>query len=154
MMSLFLAAMMLGRWLGSWLASRNTSEEIVPGSVGVCLGGFLLHWWIPLVSFSMMGQYFWLAWAWQNLYPQILALAVGSAEHQTNLASARASLASGLAILLLPLLLGGLCRSGWSVVCLWYCGDFTRIDRERGFLARSTSPIQPFAHGTSSKQNK
>jgi len=50
------------------------------------------------------------------LYPQILALAVGSSENQTNLASARASLASGLAILLLPLLLGGLA----DLTGLWY----------------------------------
>lgn len=144
MMSLFLAAMMLGRWLGSWLASRIRSEEIVLGSVGVCLGGFLLHWWIPLVSFSMMGLFL-AGLGVANLYPQILALAVGSAEHQTNLASARASLASGLAILLLPLLLGGLA----DLAGLWYAYGIVVIllvlIGSGGFMARSTSPIQPFA---------
>lgn len=143
-MSLFLTAMMLGRWLGSWLSSRAQSEEIVLGSVGVCLTGFLLHWWIPLVSLSMLGLFL-AGIGVANLYPQILALAVGSAETQTNLASARASLASGLAILLLPLLLGGLA----DLAGLWYAYGIVVIllvlVGSGIFFTRSAAQAQPFA---------
>jgi fucose permease len=45
------------------------------------------------------------------LYPLCLSLAIGSAGEQTVLASARTTLASGSAILLLPLVLGRLADS-------------------------------------------
>ena len=147
-MSLFLTAMMLGRWLGSWLSNRAQSEEIVLGSVGVCLAGFLLHWWVPVVTLSMIGLFL-AGIGTANLYPQILALAVGSAENQTNLASARASLASGLAILLLPLLLGGLA----DLIGLWYAYGIVVIlltlVGSGILLVRSATQPQSFALETS-----
>jgi fucose permease len=42
-----------------------------------------------------------------NLYPLLLSLAIGAADGDTVQASARATLASGTAILALPLILGG-----------------------------------------------
>ena len=143
-MSLFLTAMMVGRWFGSWLSNRASSEEIVLGSVGVCLGGFLLHWWVPLIPLSMIGLFL-AGIGVANLYPQILALAVGSAGDQTNLASARASLASGLAILLLPLFLGGLA----DLTGLWYAYGIVVIlltlVGSGIFLVRSTTQMHSFA---------
>ena len=43
-----------------------------------------------------------------NLYPMLLSLSIGSAGEAANQASARATLASGFAILSLPLILGRL----------------------------------------------
>jgi fucose permease len=106
-LSLFLGAMALGRLGGSQLARQVRSEWLVLGSVGVCGLGFLLHWGVTLPLFTI-GGLFLAGLGMANLYPQTLALAIGAAPAQTNEASARASLASGGAILSLPLLLGGL----------------------------------------------
>jgi MFS family permease len=77
--------------------------------------GFLMHWWATPTLLTMSGLFL-AGLGVANLYPQILALAVGTAPNQTDTASARASLASGSAILLLPLLLGGLADQ----IGLWY----------------------------------
>lgn len=105
--SIFLGAMVVGRFLGGWLSRRKTSEDIMLGSVVVCLGGFLLYWWAKPPVLTMLGLFV-AGLGVSNFYPQLLALAVGSVPQQSDVASARASLASGIAILLLPLLLGWL----------------------------------------------
>jgi fucose permease len=105
-MSLFLGAMVVGRLIGSRLSHHVQGQELVLGSVGISVVGFLIHWWATPTLLTMSGLFL-AGIGVANLYPQILALAVGIT-HQTDVASARASLASGLAILLLPLLLGGL----------------------------------------------
>jgi fucose permease len=46
-----------------------------------------------------------------NFYPLILSLAIGAANGETTQAGARATLASGTAILILPLALGSLADS-------------------------------------------
>lgn len=106
-MSVFLGAMVVGRFLGSHVSQHFRSERIVLGSVGMSLIGFLLHWGAIPVALTMSGLFL-AGIGVSNLYPQLLALAVGTAPQQTDAASARASLASGIAILCLPLLLGGL----------------------------------------------
>ena len=105
-MSLFLGAMVVGRLIGSRLSQRFQGEELVLGSVGISIVGFLIHWWATPTLLTMSGLFL-AGLGVANLYPQMLALAVGTTHH-TDVASARASLASGLAILLLPLVLGGL----------------------------------------------
>jgi fucose permease len=106
-MSVFLGAMVAGRFLGSRISQYFRSEQIVLGSVGMGLIGFLLHWGAAPLALTMAGLFL-AGIGVSNLYPQLLALAVGTAPQQTDTASARASLASGIAILCLPLLLGGL----------------------------------------------
>jgi fucose permease len=114
-MSLFLGAMVLGRLIGSRISHYAQSEKIVLGSVGISLIGFFIHWWATPTLLTMSGLFL-AGLGVANLYPQILALAIGAAPNQTDTASARASLASGSAILLLPLLLGGLADR----IGLWY----------------------------------
>ena len=106
-MSLFLVAMMVGRLIGSQLSQYIQGPELVLGSVGISIVGFMIHWWATPTLLTMSGLFL-AGIGVANLYPQLLALAVGTAANQTDVASARASLASGLAILCLPLLLGGL----------------------------------------------
>ena len=106
-MSLFLGAMLLGRMIGSRLTQWLRSEWVVLGSMALCLIGFLMHWLAVLPLLTMIGLFL-SGLGVANLYPQVLAMAVGAALNLTDIASARASLASGGAILTLPLLLGGL----------------------------------------------
>ena len=67
-----------------------------------------------------------------SLYPLILSLAIGTANNNTVQASARATLASGLAILTLPLVLGRLADTvgiglAYGVVVLLLAGVFLII---------------------------
>ena len=121
-MSLFLGAMMIGRLIGSRCSQYLKSEQVVLGSIGISVFGFLLHWWATPAPLTLLGLFL-SGLGVANLYPQLLVLAVGAAPGQTDAASARASLASGLAILLLPLVLGWLAdhigiRSAYSIIIL------------------------------------
>jgi fucose permease len=103
----FLGAMVVGRLLASRLVRSLGSGPLIAGAIVVAGVGFAAHWWSPWLWASIGG----LALAGvgvANLYPLLLAQAIGTAPGRTDLASARASLASGIAILLLPLLLGNL----------------------------------------------
>ena len=104
--SLFLAAMIVGRILGSQLVQRFSTRSVVTVSILIAGVGFLLFWraessFIALSGLSLTGL------GVANLYPLLLSLAIGAANGNTVQAGARATLASGTAILALPLILGG-----------------------------------------------
>ncbi len=120
--SLFLAAMIVGRVLGSRLVQRFSTRAVVSISIIVAGIGFLLFWRTetPLIGLSGL---FLTGLGVANLYPLILSLAINAADGNTVQAGARATLASGTAILALPLLLGSFAdtvgiRLAYSVVLL------------------------------------
>jgi fucose permease len=120
--SLFLAAMIVGRVLGSRLVQRFSTRLVITVSIIIAAIGFLLFWrtdnsWIGLSGLFLTGL------GVANLYPLILSLAISAANGNTVQAGARATLASGTAILALPLVLGRLAdafgiRSAYAVVVL------------------------------------
>lgn len=105
--SLFLAGMILGRLAGSVLVRRIQSEVVVLTSTFLALLGFVIFW-LADTPLTGLGGLFLAGLGTANLYPLILSLAIASAGALTVEASSRATLASGTAILLLPLFLGGL----------------------------------------------
>ena len=105
--SIFLGAMVAGRFAGSVLSRKINSISMIISSSALCLAGFLLHWLASPVWLAMLGLFL-AGLGVANFYPQIFSLAVGTAMAQTDLASARMSVSSGLAVLSLPLLLGAL----------------------------------------------
>ncbi len=105
--SLFLGGMIVGRLLASRLVQRFTVHQIVTVSLFIAAVGFLLYWTttVPLVGvvgLALTGL------GTASLYPLILSLAITAVPGNSARASARASLASGVAIFALPLLLGRL----------------------------------------------
>jgi fucose permease len=105
--SLFLAGMVIGRLAGSRMVLRHAAHRLVAGSILLAAVGFLLFWKTssaPLVLGGLLVAGLGVA----SLYPMLLSLALGVSAGQAVQASARATLASGLAILASPLLLGGL----------------------------------------------
>jgi len=105
--SLFLTAMILGRVLGSRLVQQVPTRSVVTISILIATIGFLVFWkgnsrLLGLSGFFITGL------GVASLYPLILSLAIGSAQGNTVQAGARATLASGTAILALPLALGRL----------------------------------------------
>ncbi|MDX9830069.1 MAG: MFS transporter [Anaerolineae bacterium] len=122
--SLFLAAMILGRVAGSRLVTRFAPRRLVVASSLLALAGFLAFWgpgagraWAGLSGLFLTGL------GVANLYPLILSQAMGAAGERAVQASARATLASGTAILALPLALGRLAdiiglRPAYGIVAL------------------------------------
>ena len=103
----FPAAMLTGRFAGTRLTRRWSSFSLLLATLSVTMIGFPIFWlarttWLNILGLFITGL------GVANLYPLILSIAVGLAAEQTNQASARASLAVGIALLTAPLLLGWL----------------------------------------------
>ncbi len=105
--SLFLAAMIVGRISGSRLVQRFSTRPVVTVSILIASIGFLIFWKTENVLIGLTGLFI-TGLGVANLYPLILSLTIGAANGNTVQASARATLASGTAILTLPLVLGRL----------------------------------------------
>ncbi len=120
--SLFFIAMIIGRLAGSRLVQRISTHRLVSASVLMAMVGFLLYWQAANIPFTLAGLFL-TGLGVASLYPLILSLAIASAGNETVQASARATLASGIAILTLPLVLGRMAdtagiRPAYGVVLL------------------------------------
>jgi fucose permease len=120
--SFFLAAMIVGRILGSRLVQRFSTRVVITVSIVIAGIGFLLFWRTENTLIGLSGLFL-TGLGVANLYPLILSLAISAADGNTVQAGARATLASGTAILALPLVLGRLAdafgiRSAYGVVVL------------------------------------
>ncbi|RPI58408.1 MAG: MFS transporter [Chloroflexi bacterium] len=120
--SLFLAAMILGRVAGSRLVGRFSPGRLVAAADLLAFAGFLVFWRTGSVGAGLVGLFL-TGLGVANLYPLILSQAMGAAADRAVRASARATLASGTAILALPLALGRLAdliglRPAYGVVAL------------------------------------
>ncbi|NDJ62818.1 MAG: MFS transporter [Chloroflexi bacterium] len=105
LMSVFLAAMFFGRLIGSRLAFRVASSRLLIVAVVIVVVGFPAFWLgtTPLINIAGL---FIVGLGVANLFPLGLSAAASLAPDRSNAASARVSLAGGLAILLMPQLLG------------------------------------------------
>jgi fucose permease len=97
-------------------------------SILTALVGFLVFWRTENVLPGLSGLFL-TGLGVANLYPLILSLTIGAADGNTVQASARATLASGTAILALPLALARLAdrtdiRSAYGVVLVLLIGVF------------------------------
>jgi fucose permease len=137
--SLFLAAMIVGRVLGSRLVQRFSTRTVVTVSIVIAGIGFLLFWRTDNTLIGLSGLFL-TGLGVANLYPLILSLAISAADGNTVQAGARATLASGTAILALPLVLGRLAdafgiRSAYGIVVLLLVSVFL-ISQVAGRISR------------------
>jgi fucose permease len=100
----FFAAMSGGRILGSFLAATISASRIITVSLYTAFCGSILYCQAPtvilrLVALAVVGL------GISNLYPSFLSLAISKADETE--ASGRTTLASGIAILVFPFILGG-----------------------------------------------
>lgn len=140
--SLFLAAMIIGRLAGSRLVQRFSAQRVIIGSIVVAGVGFLLFWQSGNVTLGLAGLFI-TGLGVASLYPLILSLAIGTASDNTIQASARATLASGTAILALPLALGRLAdalgiHQAYGVVAVLLISVFVIM------LATGRKMLQPY----------
>lgn len=144
--SLFLAAMIVGRLAGSRLVERFSAYKVVTASILLAGAGFLVFWKAGSILLGMSGLFV-TGLGVASLYPLILSLAIGAAPGHAVHASARATLASGTAILALPLLLGRLAdaagiRQAYGLVALLLIGVFLFI-QFNGITAPASRPVTP-----------
>ena len=129
--SLFLTGMILGRLLGSRLVQRFSARTVVIVSILIASVGFLIFW-KPISNLAGLSGLFIAGLGVASLYPLLLSLAINAAAGDTVQAGARATLASGTAILALPLALGRLAdaisiASAYGLVILLLAGVFLII---------------------------
>ena len=120
--SLFLGAMIVGRLAVSRLVQRFSSRTLVTLSILLAMAGFLVYWTTTSAVLGMVGLFL-TGLGVASLYPLILSMALAAAGDNTVQAGARATLASGTAILILPLVLGRLAdafgiRPAYGVVAI------------------------------------
>ena len=113
--SLFLAGMIIGRLAGSRLVQNFSAHKLITLSILIAGTGFLIFWMAGNALLGMSGLFI-TGLGIASLYPLILSMAMAAAENNTVKASARATLASGTAILALPLILGRLA----DAVGIWW----------------------------------
>ena len=141
--SLFLAAMIVGRWGGSRLVQRFADQKIVLAAILAAGVGFIIFWKAETILAGLTGLFI-TGLGVASLYPLILSMAIGASNGNSVQASARATLASGTAILLLPLILGRLAdtfgiHQAYAIVALLLLGVFMIIL----FAGRHSAALSP-----------
>lgn len=111
LMSVYFVANIVGRIVGSRLTQYFQLDKLILLATIVSIAGFLPFWLAPVPAISVAGLFV-AGLGIANLFPLGLAAATGViAPHQSNAASGRIALAAGLAIFLLPQVLGRLADS-------------------------------------------
>ncbi len=105
MMSVFFVAMVLGRFAGSRLSRVIPGATLLLIATGITVLGFPLFWLVRLAPLNLAGLFI-AGLGVANLFPLTLSAALSTVPQQADAASARVSLAGGLAILIAPLILG------------------------------------------------
>jgi fucose permease len=105
LVSVFLVAMIIGRIIGSRLTRTVSSTKLLPFAIGVVTLGFPLFWLAQTPLANIVGLFV-AGLGMANLFPLSLSSAVTVAADQSDVASARVSLAAGSAILMMPQVLG------------------------------------------------
>jgi len=106
----FAAAMLAGRWAGSRIVRNVAPATLYPAALSLAAPGFVLYWVVATPAAAIAGLFL-LGLATALLYPLSLGLAIAAAGPAAAAAGARSALAAGSALLLSPLVLGGLADS-------------------------------------------
>jgi fucose permease len=119
MAAAFSAAMLMGRLFAAPLLRRVSAQRLFLASLALTLPGIALYVGVRQPVLSVVGLVV-LGLGTALLYPLTLGFAMGVAGGREEVASARASLASGVAILVMPLALGALADGlGLRLACLF-----------------------------------
>ncbi|MCX6050424.1 MAG: MFS transporter, partial [Chloroflexi bacterium] len=141
-MSVFFVAIVIGRFIGSRFARQFPSSTILLLAQGITLIGFPLFWLGAFGPLAVLGLFI-AGLGVGNFYPMALATAVGTAPHLAEQASARLTLAMGLAGLTAPVILGWLAdhltiRQAYSIVLpLLLLAGLLTLATKRGWFGKA-----------------
>ena len=111
LMSVYFVANIVGRLGGSRLTKVIHLDKLLLLATLISAGGFMLFWLAPVAAINIVGLFI-AGIGISNLFPLGMAAATGVvAPHQSNLASGRVALAAGIAIFLLPQVMGTMADS-------------------------------------------
>ena len=105
--SAFPLGMLLGRIVLSRLVRRMEPRRLLIAALAIAMLGFLIYWGAHQPVASVVGIFI-LGLGIAPLYPLSTNFAVGAAPEATDLASVRLVISMGVALLLAPMILGGL----------------------------------------------
>lgn len=105
MMSIFLGAMVVGRFVGSRLSRLFPGATLLLLALGITVIGFPIFWLARFAPLNLAGLFI-AGLGVANMFPLTLAVALNVVPAQADVASPRISLGGGTAILLAPLILG------------------------------------------------
>ncbi|NQV05749.1 MFS transporter [bacterium] len=105
LVTLFYLSMAVGRFGGSLLSRRSDPLGMVPWSIGVATGGFLVFWAAPGVGWMIAGLIV-AGLGVANLFPFITSVLFSLAPGRAETASAAVSVGGGMAVFAAPLTLG------------------------------------------------
>src|SRR5215207_6267620 len=145
--SLFLWGMVAGRIAGRQVAHFMPTDRLLLWALAVAATGFFVYWLAPVALVAVLGLFV-AGLGVANLYPLIVALALGAAPGQSNEAGARLTFASGTAILAAPLLLGTLAdatgiRLAYGVVPIFLLGAFAATGLGRRLSQEPAADLAP-----------
>ena len=107
LVSVFLIAMIMGRFIGSRLTHYLSAETVLNIAIWTAGIGFPIYWLSEVKLLNLVGLYV-VGIGVANLFPMCLSIASDIGVDRSDAASARVSLAGGSAILILPQILGSL----------------------------------------------
>lgn len=105
LMTTFYVAILLGRWIGSRLSRIVTPNRLLMMASAILLAGFPVFW-LSRSPITAIPGLFLMGLGIANLFPMTLSIVSNLAPEMANVASARTSLAAGIAILVMPQVLG------------------------------------------------
>ena len=142
--SAFVLAMFVGRVAGSFLARTIAVERLLVAQLAITLAGFLIYWYFQVPTIAIAGLFI-LGLGVSILFPLTVGLAIGAAASQSDAASARATIAFGVALLVTPPLLGGLAdevglKAAHLLVLMLIAGALGAFVIGRGLKTNSAQP--------------
>jgi fucose permease len=104
-LSLLFWGMIVGRFTGSRLVRRVAPIRLLRFTFALAGIGFVAHWLSPLLALSLIGLFL-AGIGISNLYPLTTSIGLQAAEFNSSAAGSRLSLASGISMLVAPLVFG------------------------------------------------
>ena len=107
LMAVFLGAMTVGRLIGSRLTRRVEAKRLLTYAGGIVMLGFPLFWLAQVPILNIIGLFI-SGLGIANLYPLTVSITTSVDPERSNTASARSSMGAGLAVLIMPQILGAI----------------------------------------------
>jgi len=131
LVSIFLGAIIVGRFIGSWLSHSIKSSRLLFGAVTAIAIGFPLFWLAAMPILNIIGLFI-AGLGVANIFPLTLAAATNIVAEQSDRASARIAAGAGSAILVAPQVLGAIAdqagiQTAFGVVVLLIFAVFSAL---------------------------
>jgi len=104
-LSLLFWGMLIGRIVGSRLVRRHPPFRMLQITFGLAMAGTLVHWLSPVLVFSVIGLFL-AGLGISNLYPLTTSLGLQAAGAASSEGGSRLGMATGISMLMSPLLFG------------------------------------------------